>query len=297
MPNHFLSFFDLSAEDLLRVIEHASELKRDFDARTMQPLLRGKRIAAIWDAEGFRNRVAFEVGARLLGAELVDVPYSFGRREEVPDIARYLSNWFDAVIVRTADHAALQSFAEAASVPVINGRTRHNHPCEILGDLAYVNAERGSIQGLNVVYVGQASNMCHSWLEAAACLPIRVTHVVTAGYEVDGSVWRDLTNKPIGELRLSHDLEGSVKDADVISTDTWPTEGDTAAIREGFLPYRISAAILDQTPSSCLFLPCPPVHRGEEVTVEAMQSSRCKVYEAKNYLLHGQNALLVHLLT
>jgi ornithine carbamoyltransferase len=297
MPDHFLSFFDLHADDLRHVIEQASELKRDFDTRTMRPLLQGKRIAAIWDADGFRNRVAFELGARLLGAEIVEVPYNFERREEASDIARYLSNWFDAVIVRTAGHAALQAFAAAASVPVINARTRHNHPCEILGDLAYIYAERGSIENLNVVYVGQASNICRSWLDAAATLPIRVTHVVPRGFEVDTALWQDLTSRAAGRLHASQDLEALLGNADVVYTDTWPSDGDADAVRDSFLPYQISAAVLEMTSPSCLFLPCPPVHRGEEVTAEAMESSRCKVYEAKEYLLHAQNALLVHLLT
>jgi ornithine carbamoyltransferase len=226
MPKHFLSFFDLPADELRNLIERAVELKSAFDARMLRQLLQGKRIAAISDAEGFRNRVAFELGARLLGADLVEVPYSFGRREEATDMARYLSNWFDAIVVRTADHAALEVFADAAKVLVINARTRHNHPCEILGDLAYVHAVRGNIEGLRVVYVGQASNMCHSWLEAAATLPIRVTHVVPPRFEADAVLWHDLASGAAGRLRVSHDLEASLKDADLVYTDTWPSGGN-----------------------------------------------------------------------
>jgi ornithine carbamoyltransferase len=293
MPPDFLSFFDLPGEQLLLLIDDASRFKRDFDAQRTPRLLEGKRIAAIWDAEGFRNRVAFELGARLLGAERVEVPCSFGVREDSADIARYLDNWFDAVIVRTPGHAALQAFADAASLPVINARTRHNHPCEVLGDLAFVHSQRGSIEGLNVVYVGAPTNLCHTWLEAGATMPINVTHVTPPGSEPDEALLQRLLSNPVGNVTVCDNLAGSLKLADVVYTDTWPS----GTPPDVYLPYQISAALLDLTPASCLFLPCPPVHRGEEVSSDAMDSPRCRVYEAKEYLLHAQNALLVHLLT
>jgi ornithine carbamoyltransferase len=299
MSNDFISFLDLSKSELRQILRASQELERSFGTRSMPPLLQGKRIAVIWDGEGFRNRVAFELGIRLMGGELVEVPYSFGAREDAADVASYLDNWFDAVIVRTPSHEALEAFAAAASIPVINARTRHNHPCEVLGDLAYVHAQRGNIEGLKVVYVGQPANLCHSWLEAAAAMPIAVTNVCPPGYEPDASLLRKLRDGGMGTIKLSADLATSVKEADVIYTDAWPAGSDIAEqteLRRAFLPYQISAAVLDRAPSHAIFLPCPPVHRGEEVSGDAMTSSRCKVYEAKAYLLHAQNSLLAHLL-
>jgi len=155
------------------------------------------------------NGAAFELGVQLLAGHGVTIPSRLDERETVEDLARYLDNWFDAVVIRTPNFQTLGRFADAAHAPVINARTRHNHPCEILGDLA------------------------------------------------------------------------AIRHADVVYTDCWPSRADDEQ---------------DQRIRS-LFLPCPPVTRGEEVSADAMQAAKCRVYEAKQWLLHAQNALLEQTLT
>lgn len=189
--------------------------------------------------------------------------------------------------------------AQAARVPVINARTRHNHPCEILGDLAYVRKVRGTLDGLTVVFVGEATNLCHSWFEAATRLPIKVIQVCPHGFEANADFASALVRDATGAISSTKDLETSLCKADVVYTDCWPYRNgreEREQIAEAFGPYRITAAALENTPKGCVFLPCPPVTRGEEVSDDAMTCSRTKVFEAKDYLLHAQNALLSKLL-
>lgn len=299
MPKDFISFLDWSAEDLMDLVEATSTFRIRWKERSSSRVLDGRRIALVWDAEGFRNRVAFELGIAELGGVSVRVPGSLDDRERIEDVARYLDNWFDAIIVRTSTHEHMLRLAEVARIPVINARTSFNHPCEILGDLAYVRASRGDLTGLRVVFVGEATNLGHSWFEAAARFPIHVTQVCPEGYEVKADFLQSIAQQARGKVAVSRDLPEAVSGTDVIYTDCWPaaeTEHARSRVRELFLPYQVTAELLETCSPNAVFLPCPPVHRGEEVSDSAMKSSRCRVYEAKDYLLHAQNALLAAVL-
>lgn len=294
-PRHFLTVCDLSPGELATLFDRAQAFSGAFHAGKLPQILQGKRVALSFEDNGFRNRVAFELGVKQLGGEAIHIPGRLGERESVEDIARYLSNWFDAIVVRAPDYQVLEHMAGAARVPVINARTRHNHPCEILGDLAFVREIRGSLAGSTVVFVGEATNLCHSWFEAAVRLPIHVIQVCPPGYEVNADYVRSLMQHALGTATTTQELEGSLRSADVVYTDCWPSRRDEESgerISREFGSYRITAAALERTPRSCLFLPCPPVTRGEEVSEDAMTCSRLKVYSAKDYLLHAQNALL-----
>jgi ornithine carbamoyltransferase len=230
-----------------------------------------------------------------MGGEAVFIPGRPGAGEPAGDVARYLANWFDAIVIRTPEIETIEEMARNTAVPVINARTRQNHPCEILGDLAFVRECRGSLRDLRVVFVGEASNLGRSWFEAGVALPIEVVQVCPPGFEMDKGLFEEFKGGVAGSLRITDDLESALRDADVVYTDCWPgrTSADSvAAIERAFAPYRITAALLEQTPAACLFLPCPPVTRGEEVSADAMTSPKCRVYEAKEFLLHAQNALL-----
>src|SRR5262249_16577488 len=140
---------------------------------------------ALWFfGQGFRNRMAFEIGARAMGADVAFVPGELGVHEPLEDIGHYLENWFSMLVVRARRHAELLDVASRIDTPIINARTNYNHPCEILGDLQYIRGKRGSLEGLNVAFVGEASNLCMSWFEAATRLPLTVTQIAPPGHEV-----------------------------------------------------------------------------------------------------------------
>jgi ornithine carbamoyltransferase len=284
----FLALSDLSRDEIEHVLDLAVEFANAFARRGLPPLLSGKSVALWFPDDGFRNRCAFDLGIQLLGGIVVHVPGNLGKREPAGDVAAYLSNWFDALVVRAPAIESVRELSRAATVPVINGRTRHNHPCEVLGDLAFIRRVRGDLTGFKVVFIGEATNLGRSWVEAAARLPIRFVQVCPPGIEIAGD-----------GVTVRHDLRDELRDADLIYTDTWSDRpGEQLDARLARLaPYRITAETLESAPASAMFLPCPPVHRGEEVSADAMTSPRCRVIEAKQYLLHAQNALLAYLLT
>ena len=300
MPKDLVTLLDYSEKELLSLLDLADELREQIHAGTLAQHLKGKSIALIWDAGGFRNRVAFELGIAAMGGIAVQVPGSLDEREPIEDVTAYLCNWFDAIVSRTRFHSHMQRLASAASVPVINARTDHNHPCELLGDLAYIRARRGRLDDLKVAFVGEATNLCHPWFEAAARLPIEVVQVCPEGYFINESLLSEMKQGAVGKLSVTSDFAGGLKDANVVYTDCWPshhTDEDYQHVKGLFSRYQITSDSLKTAASDVLFLPCPPVQRGEEVSEDAMRSAACCVYEAKEYLLHAQNAVLANLVS
>ena len=300
MPKDFITFLEYSDKDLVALLDLSDQLHDQWRAKQLPLFLKGKSIALIWEAEGFRNRVAFELGIAAMGGSAVQIPGRLDERESIEDVTAYLNNWFDAIVARTKPHSHLQRLASAARIPVINARTDYNHPCEILGDLAYIRARKGRLEGIKVAFVGEATNLCHPWLEAAARLPIQVVQISPEGYQINPTLLAELKRDAVGELSVTDDLTEGLRAADVIYTDCWPARGNESErqrIQELFAAYQITTENLAWAASDVLFLPCPPVHRGEEVSADGMQSPACCVYEAKEYLLHAQNAVLVTLLS
>jgi ornithine carbamoyltransferase len=300
MPKNFISFLDYSEQELLALLDLSARLRAQWLSAQLPRVLHGKAIALIWDTEGFRNRVAFELGIQAMGGIAVPIPGRLDERESIEDVTLYLNNWFDAIVARTRPHRHMQRLAAAAQIPVVNARTDYNHPCEILGDLAYIRARKGHIEGLKVAFVGEATNLCHPWFEAAARLPLQVVQVCPEAYQLDAKLLAELRRDAVGELSVTSDLRKGLADADVVYTDCWPArreESERPRIEKLFLPYQITRETLAWAGPEVLFLPCPPVHRGEEVDAEVMQAAACCVYPAKEYLLHAQNAVLITLLS
>jgi ornithine carbamoyltransferase len=298
VPKDFVTFLDYTEAEITALLDLADTMAEAWRRREMPRVLEAKSLALIWDAEGFRNRVAFELGIARMGGVGVQVPGRLDERESIEDVAAYLSNWFDAIVTRTRTHAHMLRLAAAATIPVINARTDFNHPCEILGDLAYIRQKRGHLDGLKVAFVGEATNLCHPWFEAAARLPIEVVQVCPEGYEVDPAFLSAARVGAVGRLAVTHNLAAGLRGAGVVYTDCWPYRPNpeaAALVAKRFLPYQITAQRLRAASSNVLFLPCPPVTRGEEVSEDAMTYLGHHVYEAKAYLLHAQNALLATL--
>jgi ornithine carbamoyltransferase len=201
-------------------------------------------------------------------------------------LAGYLDNWFDVVIVRTKELSTLRELATVARTPIVNARTRSNHPCETLGDLAYIQSQRRSIDGLKIVGVAPDANILRSWVEASISLPIKVTQVYPETWHVKDPV---ILNS---NFTASTDMR-ELADADVILTDCWPIGAEPSRLAD----FQITASVLDNVRPDAIFLPCPPVARGQEVSDDAMTHPRCQSRAAKAFLLHAQNALLEWIVT
>ncbi|AXA39914.1 ornithine carbamoyltransferase [Rhizobium leguminosarum] len=278
---NFLEFHDIPEAGLRSIVARAGELAEAWDERAMPQSLAGKRVALIVDDGGWRNTTAFDLGIQAMGGICVHVQIAFNTREETGDLSGYLGNWFDMLVIRTKELATLKAVAAASPVPVINARTRSNHPCETLGDLAYIKSRRGSIDGLKVVGVAADANILRSWAEASIVLPIEVVQVYPERWHIcDAALFN-------GRFRVSSDM-GELSDADIVITDSWPGDGPSDALAG----YRIGTDVLDRLREDAIFLPCPPVTRGQEVTAAAMEHPRCLSRAAKTFLLHAQNALM-----
>ena len=242
--------------------------------------LAGVRIALIVEDTGWRNTTAFELGVKSMGGICAPVPVSLDGAEAIEDLARYLDNWFDMIVVRTRELARLREFATAARAPVVNARTRDNHPCEVLGDLAFAVHEGKALPGLKVSVVAPHANILRSWIEAASILPITVVQVFP-------QQWQSSRSSETEHFATSTNL-AAIAPSDIVVTDCWPRAGLEAEL----LPFQVTADILARHAPQALFIPCPPVTRGQEVSGEVMSAPQCRTFEAKAFLLHAQNALL-----
>jgi ornithine carbamoyltransferase len=292
----FLSITDFDTAELNGILDRADALYSLWHDNAMPRSLRDMRVALWFWGNGFRNRVAFELGARAMGADVSFIPGELGVHEPLEDMGHYLDNWFDLAVVRCKSHDDLMALHAATDMPIVNARTSFNHPCEIMGDLQFIRRKRGSLEGLNVVFVGEVTNLCMSWLEAAVRFPISVTQAAPRGFLLDSAVARAMAADARGRISTSTDLQAAVgPDVDVIYTDCWPKETHKEEIARIFLPYQITADVLKKMNPQGFFLPCPPVSRGQEVSMDAMQSPLCMNHPAKEFLLHAQNAIMEHL--
>ncbi len=290
-----LSLLDITSEELIHILDRADELEKLWKTNNMPQSLKDMQVGLWFYGQGFRNRVAFEIGARAMGASVSYIPGELGIHEPIEDIGHYLDKWFSLLVIRAQNHSDLLKLSETTEASVINARTNFNHPCEIIGDLQYIRKYRGGFDDLSLVFVGKVDNVIMSWFEAAVKLPISVTQVAPKGYEISAEELKKLNEISIGEIKVSHELEPLLEKADILYTDCWPhanNDEQMKTIRETFLPYQVTAEHLSKLHNKAIFLPCPPVTRGQEVSNDAMLSAFCKNHEDKEYLLHSQNALL-----
>ncbi len=296
---HFLSLLDYTADELSSLLDRANEMAALRQRQAMPQSLHGKSIALWFYGHGFRNRVAFELGAREMGGSVVHVPGELGVHEPIGDVAGYLQNWFSLLVIRAQRHEDLLEVAKRSAIPVINARTDRGHPCEVMADLLYLRQQGRELKGLKLVFVGEPSNLCLSWLEAATVFPMHVVQVCPPGFDVAAPTLQALRSRAVGQISVTHDLRHAITGADVIYTDCWPrtkTAEEQAQVRASFLPYQVTLEHLDLLGANGIFLPCPPVTRGEEVSHEAMDAAQCQNHAAKSNLLHVQNAIMERLL-
>ena len=282
MAKDFLALDEFSAAALEALARRAIVLSARWTSRTMPQSLKGRRIGVVSELPGWRNPVALALGAAEMGATCVTVPVSFGGGEALEDLAGYLDNWFDGVAVRTPSLEKLRTLAGGMQASVINLRTTANHPIEVLADLTYVLAQRGSWEGLKVAVVAPKGNVLQSWIEAATVLPISVSQISHPSFYAESSCKRVSQTDGLGPLA----------EADLIITDCWPKHANAAQ----FAKLRVTAEVLEGCKSDAIFIPCPPVTRGQEVSAGAMEHPKCAARAAKDYLLHVQNAVLENML-
>ncbi|WIY27187.1 hypothetical protein [Parasedimentitalea psychrophila] len=278
-----LSLSDLDQPIVEQLAVRAIELGACWISRNMPQTLSGARVGSIAELPGWRNPTALALGVAAMGGINVNVTAKLEGAETIEDLAGYMDNWFDLMAIRTPSLPRLRAFADALDAPVMNLRTNDNHPCEVLGDLAFVLSQRGSWDGLRVAVVGPAGNIARSWFEAAETLSIEVVQVAPPSLLFSAA--------DCGARRRTADDPRVIEDADLIVTDCWPS-APSREERDALPSFRITAVLLDRCRPDVFFIPCPPVTRGEEVAADAMRHQRCLATSAKAFLMHAQNAFV-----
>jgi ornithine carbamoyltransferase len=268
--------------------------------------LAGRSLAMIFEKPSLRTRVTFEVGIASMGGTAIYLDHAethLGDRESVPDVGRCLSRWVQGIIARVFSQKALEILAAHASVPVINALSDAYHPCQTLSDFFTLEEKFRSVRGLEVAYVGDGNNVCHSLMVAGARVGAHVRIATPAGYEPDSSIVaaarRDAAATQ-GSIELFRAPQEAVSGAQAVYTDVWASmgqESETEGRAAIFAPYQVNARLMSQAAPDAVFLHCLPAHRGSEVTDEVMESPRSIVFDQAENRLHVQKAILLMLLS
>ncbi len=300
MKRDLLSLTDLQPEELQEVLALAGKLKRDLRAGVAEPVLRGKSLAMIFEKPSLRTRVTFEVGMTQLGGYpiyLTPTDIQLGQRESVPDIARNLERWVDLIMARTFAHATLDELARHAQVPVINALSDKFHPCQVLADCLTLIEKRGKLDGLRVAFIGDANNMAHSWINAAARVPLDFVLACPKAYEPRAETLQEARSAG-ARVQVTQDVAEAARDADVIYTDTWTSMGqeeEQEQRRRDFAGYQVNGSLLRKARPDVVVMYCLPAHRGEEITDEVIDGPHSVVFEQAENRLHVQKAVMVWL--
>jgi ornithine carbamoyltransferase len=299
MYSDFISLADLTAEEIVELLDLADRLKKMQREGLNHRYLEGRTLAMIFEKPSLRTRVTFETGIFQLGGHGVVLNMRLGERESVPDVARNLDRWVNGIMARTFSHEAVMELADYASVPVINALTDRLHPCQILADAQALREICPQFPNLKLAFVGDGNNVLASWLHLAARLPLSVTLVCPEGYECDPDILAFAKSQARGEIVVTHDIDEGVKDADAIYTDVWTSMGqeeEAQARLKAFAPYRVDAALMAKAKPDALFMHCLPAHRGEEVTDDVVDGPQSIVFDQAENRLHAQKAIMVKLM-
>lgn len=297
-----ISIHDLTVEEVRQILKTTEVMKLRAKSGERDQPLRGKTLGMVFSKPSTRTRVSFEVAIYQLGGYALYLGASdlqLGRGETIGDTGRVLSRYLDGIMIRTFDHQDVVDLAAAASIPVINGLTDLLHPCQGLTDIFTIYEKLGHLDGVKLVYVGDANNVAHSLMNAGAKTGMHVVVCTPPGNEPDATVLEGARRDALetgAAIELVHDLREAVRGADVIYTDTWTSMGQEAQrdkkLKE-LTPYQVNAEVMKATGKpGTIFMHCLPAHRGEEVTDEVIDSPASVVFDQAENRLHTQKAIL-----
>ena len=302
MKRDFLHIKDLDQDEILSIFQLASEVKAKLKRREAYRPFDGYSLAMVFAKPSARTRLSFETGFYRLGGHALYLgpkDINIGKREAVKDVARVISRYNDLIMARLFDHAHMLEMAQHATVPVINGLTDYNHPCQIMADLFTVLEHRGHLRDLKVVYIGDGNNIVHSWLQMASRLPMHFVCACPEGYTPDVQTVQQASDAGLSTIEISHSPAAAVRDADVLYTDVWASMGqkhEADARKEIFRPFQVDLELLQATGKPSLFMHCLPAERGNEVTDAVMEADGSIVFDQAENRMHAQNAIMLRLM-
>ncbi|MDD2362225.1 MAG: ornithine carbamoyltransferase [Oscillospiraceae bacterium] len=298
---HLLKLLDLSKEEIIGILNLADQLKYELKHGIEHRHLAGKTLGMIFQKASTRTRVSFETGIYQLGGYglfLSSNDLQIGRGEPVEDTARVLSRYLDGIMIRTFDQIEVETLAQAGSIPVINGLTDFCHPCQVLADLMTVREYKGSLEGLNMCYIGDGNNMANSLIVGCLKVGMNVSIACPPDYRPDLSIIEFAAGHD-DKFLLTDSCTQAVKDADVVFTDVWASMGQESEAekrRVAFAGYQVNDELLSLAHPDCMVQHCLPAHRGEEITGEVFEAHANEIFDEAENRLHAQKAVMVELM-
>jgi ornithine carbamoyltransferase len=298
MKKDLLTLRDVTAEDCKLLFDRSFELKKRYASGMPDRTLEGKTLGLVFDKPSTRTRVSFEAAMAHLGGTplfLNAQDTQLIRNEPIADTARALSRYLDGLAVRTYSQNLLEELAAAASIPVINGLTDLYHPCQVLSDLMTILEQKGQLEDLRIVWVGDGNNVAHSWLNAAAILPLNLVISCPGGYEPDEAILKAALRDSDGRIEMVSDPVEAVRGADVIYTDVWASMGQESehGLRKRFFePYQVNQKLVDEAKDDVIVMHCLPAHRDEEITGDVLEGPNSVVWDQSENKMHMHKAVL-----
>jgi len=301
MKRDFLHVSDFTPEEIVETLELAKWVKIKFKNREKYFPFENHSMAMIFAKPSTRTRVSFETGFYRLGGHSLYLgpnDIGIGKRESVADIARVLSRYNDVIMARLFEHKHIMELAEYATVPVVNGLTNYNHPCQIMADILTIYERLGTLNDIKITYIGDGNNIVHSWLELALRIPIHFVCACPEGFSPDEELVATVNAEGKSTIEISHDPYEAVKGANVIYTDVWASMGqkeEAVERRKKFKDFQVNSKLMEATGTKTYFMHCLPAERGIEVTDAVCDSENSIMFDQAENRMHAQNAVMIKL--
>ena len=303
---HFISLADYSGDELEGLLNLAIRLKDDWRRGGNEPMLRGQVLGMVFQKPSLRTRVSFDMAMRHLGGDALYLSpdeIGLGKREDVSDVSRVLSGYVQAIMARVFEHEHILGLARFATVPVINGLSDYNHPCQAMADALTILERFGQLRGIDLAFIGDGNNVAVSLLFASARLGMNFSIASPSGYDLPPSavaLAEDMARESGAKIRRLRDPREAVENAQVVYTDSWVSMGQETEAEERlaiFKPYQVNAELFALADASAIVMHCLPAHRGYEITDQVMDGPHSVIFYQAENRMHAQKAILVHLLT
>ena len=298
---HFLHISDNSKEELWEILDLAKIVKSKFRKREDNKVFNNKSLAMIFAKPSARTRVSFETGFEWMGGHALFLgpnDIGIGKREAIKDISRVLSRYNDIIMARLFEHGHIIELAEHSSVPIVNGLTDYNHPCQIMADIFTVWENLNDIDGAKIVYMGDGNNIVHSWLHLSMRFPLNFVCCCPEDYEPNAELVNQAKESGVSKITITNDPVSAVSGADVIYTDVWASMGQKEEAEErerAFKNFQVNEKLMSLTGKDTLFMHCLPAERDREVTDGVMESDNSIVFDQAENRMHVQNAIMIML--
>lgn len=293
-----LGIKDLSEQDLMLIISTAQALKENKFDETQTLFAKGQSLVMLFEKPSLRTRITFEAGMTQLGGHAIYMEGPLGVREPVSDVAKNLERWVDGIMARTFLHSTVEELAANANIPVINGLSDLEHPCQALADFQTILEHKQTLKGQKLAFVGDGNNVANSLMLLAVKVGTHFSLACPEGFEPDAELWNLAKAEAAftgAQIVVTHDPVEAVSCADAVYTDVWVSMGQESSKDskiQAFCNFQVDTALMQHAKEDCIFMHCLPAHRGEEIAADVIDGAQSVVYDQAENRLHAQKAIL-----